>query len=75
MEHLYFVYHRLPGSSREMDGCPFAKDEASPLSKWRSNHHGAGNFLKNQMNPSSMDAYIALADTPWVLGGNVTDVP
>lgn len=48
MNHLYFLYYRLPGSSREMDECPFAKDEASPLSKRRSNHHGAGKrgFMK-----------------------------
>lgn len=31
-----------------MDECPFAKDEALPVSKWRSNHHGAGNFLKTR---------------------------
>lgn len=48
VNHLYFMYYRLPDSSGEMDGGPFAKDEASPLSQWRSNHHGAGNFLKNE---------------------------
>lgn len=46
VKHVNFVYHRLPESGGEMDGCPFAKDEALSLSKWRSNHHGAGKFLK-----------------------------
>lgn len=29
---------------------------------------------ENQMNPSGMNAYTALADTPWVLGGCVTGI-
>lgn len=48
VNHLHFMHYRLPDSSGEMDGGPLAKDEASPLSKWRSNHHGTGNFQKNK---------------------------